>query len=126
MVILIMPPHVHMQVLSLSRIGILESIILGFTGIQGDNVIGMQGIGVKTPKAAAVAAATIGFEGDEQVPKGRMFSMGTLAVILAPGPLTESSRVMGSTISFPGAAPKAHFTIPSAFTCIPIIFPLYD
>jgi hypothetical protein len=37
----------------------------------------MQGIGVKTPSAAAVAAATVGFANDVHMPKGIMLTIGT-------------------------------------------------
>jgi hypothetical protein len=36
----------------------------------------MHGMGVSTPKAAAVAAATEGFAGDMHMPKGMMFTKG--------------------------------------------------
>jgi hypothetical protein len=36
----------------------------------------MQGIGVSTPNAAAVAAATAGLAGDIHIPNGMMFVMG--------------------------------------------------
>lgn len=47
-------------------------VTVGEPGIQGAVVTGMQGIGVKTPNAAAVAEATVGFAGDEHMPKGRI------------------------------------------------------
>jgi hypothetical protein len=36
----------------------------------------MQGMGVRTPIAAAVAAATIGFAGDMHMPNGIIFTIG--------------------------------------------------
>jgi hypothetical protein len=36
----------------------------------------MQGIGVKTPKAAVVAAATAGLAGLVHMPKGNVFTIG--------------------------------------------------
>jgi hypothetical protein len=36
----------------------------------------MHGIGVSTPMAAAVAAATAGFAGDMHMPNGMMLTMG--------------------------------------------------
>jgi hypothetical protein len=36
----------------------------------------MQGMGVSTPMAAAVAAATMGFAGDMHIAKGMMLAMG--------------------------------------------------
>ena len=50
---------------------------VGEPGIQGDAVAGTQGIGVNTPKAAAVAAATTGFAGLEQTAKDGIFAIGT-------------------------------------------------
>jgi len=44
-------------------------------GTQGA-VTGMQGMGVKTPSAAAVAAATVGLAMDIHMPKVGMFVMG--------------------------------------------------
>lgn len=44
--------------------------------VQSSAVQGMQGMGVSTPNAAAVAAATMGFAGLEHIPKGRMFKNG--------------------------------------------------
>jgi len=41
--------------------GILPISTVGDPGTHGAAVTGMQGIGVKTPNAAAVADATIGF-----------------------------------------------------------------
>ncbi len=41
--------------------GILAMVTVGDPGAHGVGVTGMQGIGVNTPNAAAVAAATIGF-----------------------------------------------------------------
>jgi hypothetical protein len=49
---------------------------VGAPGAHGAGVTGMQGIGVNTPRAAVVAAATVGFAMEEQVPKGEMFTMG--------------------------------------------------
>lgn len=50
---------------------------VGAPGTQGAGVAGTQGIGVSTPIAAAVAAATVGLDGDWHMPNGGMFIMGT-------------------------------------------------
>jgi hypothetical protein len=68
----------------------------------------MHGIGVSTPKAAAVAAATVGFAGDEHIPKGGIFIIGLLSIIFAAGLLPTSSLFLGSTIKLLGATPKLH------------------
>jgi hypothetical protein len=75
--------------------------------IQGAGVTGVHGIGVKTPKAAAVAAATAGFAGDEHIPKGRMFTNGLLSMMFASG-VPVSVRFCGSTTNALGATPKLH------------------
>ena len=71
------PAHMHMSVWVLSSVGMLPSSTVGAPGTQGATVIGMHGMGVSTPIAAAVAAATIGFAGDIHMPNGMIFTMGT-------------------------------------------------
>jgi len=70
------PPHMHISVEVLSRVGIIASITVGAPGTHGATVMGMHGIGVSTPIAAAVAAATVGFDGEMHMPKGMMFTIG--------------------------------------------------
>lgn len=73
---LMTPAHMHMLVEVLSSVGMLPNITVGAPGTQGETVAGMQGIGVRTPMAAAVAAATIGFAGDMHMPNGIIFTIG--------------------------------------------------
>jgi hypothetical protein len=72
----ITPAHMHMSIEVLSRVGMLPSITVGAPGTHGETVAGMQGIGVRTPIAAAVAAATMGFAGDMHMPNGMMLTSG--------------------------------------------------
>ena len=51
-------------------------ITVGEPGVQGDVVAGTHGCGVKTPSAAAVAAATCGFAGDWHMPNGMILVIG--------------------------------------------------
>ena len=60
---LITPPHMHASVETSSSAGMFANITVAAPGAQGAVVLGMQGIGVRTPRAAAVAAATWGFAG---------------------------------------------------------------
>jgi hypothetical protein len=60
----ITPPQLHMALELLFSAGIFLICTLGEPGVHGALVIGMQGIGVKTPNAAAVAAATMGLAMD--------------------------------------------------------------
>ena len=59
-IMLITPPHVHISVLVLFKAGLFPIITVGEPGVHGMVVAGMQGAGVGTPNAAAVAAATVG------------------------------------------------------------------
>jgi len=72
----IMPAHMHISVHVLSSVGLLAKSTVGAPGTQGAVVTGMQGIGVSTPMAAAVAAATVGFAGDMHMPNDMTFTMG--------------------------------------------------
>jgi hypothetical protein len=76
-------------------------------GIQGAEVMGMQGMGVSTPSAAAVAAATIGLETQLHMPNGNTLTMGTWSMMLAAG-APVITRLAGSTVSTLGATPKLH------------------
>lgn len=72
----ITPAHMHISIDVLSNVGMSPNITVGAPGTQGETVAGMQGIGVRTPMAAAVAAATIGFAGDMHMPNGMIFTSG--------------------------------------------------
>ena len=61
----------------------LPTITVGQGGAQGAGVAGMQGMGVWTPSAAAVAAMTVGFDGLLHMPNGMMFAMGALSMMVA-------------------------------------------
>lgn len=60
----------------LFRAGKLLIRTVGDPGNHGAGVTGMQGMGVRTPKAAVVAAATVGLAREEHMPNGGMFTMG--------------------------------------------------
>jgi len=70
------PPQLHMHLQVIFKAGMLPIITVGEPGIHGAMVIGMHGIGVRTPKAAAVAEATVGFASEVHMPNGRMFTIG--------------------------------------------------
>ena len=79
------PPQLHISLQLTSAAGMAPSIVVVAPGIHGDVVTGTQGIGVRTPSAAAVAAATVGFAIDVQAPKGGMLAIGANAEVLADG-----------------------------------------
>ena len=71
-----MPPQAQTSLDVLFRAGWLPTRTVGEPGIQGLVVLGTQGWGVKTPIAAAVAAATWGLAMELHMPKGMMLTMG--------------------------------------------------
>jgi hypothetical protein len=104
---LMQPPQQHMSLLLSVKAGMLPIKIEGLPTIQGATVLGTQGIGVKTPSAAAVADATVGFARELHIPKGRMLTKGLLSMILAAG-VSTSTPFTGNTLSVEGATPKLH------------------
>jgi hypothetical protein len=68
----------------------------------------MHGMGVSTPSAAAVAAATAGLAGQVHMPKDMMFTMGTWSMMFAAGMLLVFMRLAGNTTRLLGAMPKVH------------------
>jgi len=79
--------------------------------IQGAAVTGVHGIGVSTPSAAEVAAATVGFASEVHIPKGRMLTNGLVSMMFATGNDELSTRLMGKTFSTEGATPKLHLSM---------------
>lgn len=75
-VIWITPPQVQKHLQLLLRAGKLLIKTVGVPGIQGAGITGTQGIGVNTPKAAVVAAATVGFAKELHIPKGGILTIG--------------------------------------------------
>ncbi len=114
------PPQVHISLDLLFTAGNIPTNTVGLPGSQGAAVTGIQGIGVKTPKAATVAAATVGLAGDLHITKGRILSKGLLSIILAIG-MVAKVLLIGNTISTEGAIPKLHFNIAPPHTIKPII-----
>jgi hypothetical protein len=110
MLISITPPHMHINLEESLRVGILPSSCVGDPGTHGAMVMGMHGMGVNTPSAAAVAAITIGFAMDWHMPKGMMFNIGLLSMMLASGTLVIT-KLVGKTIRVPGATPKLHLSM---------------
>lgn len=108
-----------MSLHELLRAGIFLIKTVGEPGIQGAVVMGMQGIGVKTPSAAAVAAATVGLAKELHMPKGKIFTMGILSMMLAKGILFKT-MFLGSTINCPGAMPKEQASMAPPATANPI------
>src|SRR5438046_573561 len=113
------PPQLHISFAESFSAGMFPIKTVGAPTIQGAVVTGMHGMGVKTPNAAAVAAATMGFAIDWHMPNGRMLTIGLLSMMLAHG-VIPITRLAGNTDNTLGATPKLHWTIPAMTACIPI------
>jgi len=70
------PPQIQFNSETLSKAGKLPSRSVAAPGVHGEGVAGMQGMGVRTPSAADVAAATVGLDGDMHIPNGMIFVIG--------------------------------------------------
>ena len=81
----------------------------------------MHGIGVNTPNAAEVAAATVGFAIEVHTPNGIIFVIGIWSIIFASGTIPVKTLFAGSTTRELGATPKLHCIIAPIQTCIGIL-----
>ena len=109
--------HLHV----LFSAGFPPTNTVGDPGAQGAAIIGVQGIGVNTPAAAAVAADTLGFAMDVHIPKGIIFVVGMLSIIDAAGILLHITLAVGRTLSTDGAIPKLHISCAPEVTMIATI-----
>jgi len=126
----IMPPHMQLHMLVLFKAGMLPIITVAEPGDHGATVTGTHGIGVNTPNAAAVAAATVGLAIDMHMPKGGIFTIGLLSMIFAAGILPAIAWLAGSTLNVLGATPNVHIIMAVETTCcgikgIPIVWPSF-
>jgi hypothetical protein len=114
--IVITPPHVQLHTDPAVSAGVPPIIVLGAPGFHGPSGTGTHGIGVSTPKAADVAAATCGFVRLEHTPNGGMLVIGMMSLIVAAGLFSISTRLSGSTFNADGATPKLHVSTALAVT----------
>lgn len=109
-----------MHIETLLRAGIPPIMKVAEPGVQGAGITGTQGIGVSTPKAAAVAEATVGLAIDMHMPKGGMFIMGMLSMMVAAG-APAMVLLVGNTENAEGAIPKVQVIMAPAVTSCGII-----
>ena len=109
------PPQLHISFDELFSAGMLPISTVGAPGTQGATVTGIQGMGVSTPIAAAVAAITMGLAGLMHMANGGILSMGLLSMMLAAG-VPVMVRFKGSTTRLLGAAPKLHIIMAPVHT----------
>jgi hypothetical protein len=85
----------------------------------------MHGMGVNTPIAAEVAAATCGLAIDWHMPKGNMLVIGTISITVAINIFCAFGRKGTVTIKADGAIPKLHCSIAPIHTNFPISILIY-
>src|SRR5258708_27243668 len=104
-VMVMTPAHMHMHMEELLRAGCLPIKTVGDPGVHGAVVAGMQGMGVNTPSAAAVAEATVGFAMDMHIPNVGMLVMGIISMMGAAG-VPATACFGGRTVSGARGAPQ--------------------
>src|SRR4051812_20824642 len=107
----ICPAQLHISIELLFKAGWLASVTVGEPATHGAGVTGMHGMGVSTPMAAAVAAATIGLAGDWHIPNGMMLTIGMWSWMLAAGTLDVVCMLSGNTTRLLGAMPMLHLSM---------------
>jgi hypothetical protein len=115
------PPQLHIHLDVLFKAGVFLIRTFGDPGTQGLLVIGMQGAGVGVPSAAAVAAATAGFDWVMHMPKGMILAMGMLSFIVAAGCLEAMTIFVGKTTNELGVMPNEHCSIAPMVTSCAIL-----
>jgi hypothetical protein len=100
----ITPPQAQLQVERLVKAGKTPILALIAPGFQGPKGTGIQGMGVNTPAAAEVAAATAGLAREVHIPKGAILVTGIKSMMVAAkvapailgGPWGTTMRVLGA------------------------------
>ena len=95
-----------MHLLELFRAGFPPTRTVGDPGAHGAAQAGMQGIGVSTPSAAAVAAATVGFARDVHIPN--VIGSFGISIIVPIGKFCAITVLCDVTVSGQGIIPNAH------------------
>lgn len=114
-------PHIHMELLF--KAGVPPNKTVGDPGVQAA-VIGVHGMGVNTPSAAAVAVATAGFAILVHKTNGVISAKGVADIILLPGARNPMEKLNGSVSRALGATPKLHIFMVCATESIAISLPL--
>lgn len=119
LVMLITPPQLQIHFDVCDNAGLFAINTVGEPGAHGAEITGIHGIGVSTPIAADVAAATCGFAIELHIPNGIMFFIGTLSIIVATG-ILDNTLFSGVTIKVDGAIPnvQAHIAVPHTASAI--------
>ncbi len=118
------PAQRQLRVQVLLSAGLPPTITVGDPGVQGATVLGMQGIGVNVPNAAAVAVATCGFAIEVHIINGLIFIIGLLSIIVAAGFPPAFTNAVGKIFNVLGPVPKLHIICAPEQTCCAILSPV--
>ena len=102
------PAYAHMPLQSEARQGLPPMRTLGLVGIHAPAGCGIQGCGVRTPRAAAVAAATWGLASDVHSPKGPTFTSAEKSEMVPQGLPPAKTLALVVTLRGAGAVPMVH------------------
>src|SRR3954468_20627869 len=116
MVMVMTPPNEQTQVDPDTSAGLPPIMVRGAAGIQVPAIAGTHGIGVSTPSAAAVAAATVGLAMEEHMPNGGMLTIGAMSAIAAAGRPSMVTRLIGRMLRVVGANPNEHCSMAPVVT----------
>jgi len=117
-----LPVHIQLHFESSDSAFNPWTVTMDAPGDQGAASTGMQGIGVRAPIAAAVAAATSGLAWVWHIPKGATLSMGTKSMTVAAGCSSASEPFTGSTVKEDGAIPWLHLSFAPLTTSLAMAF----
>ena len=102
------PAYAHMPLQSEARQGLPPMRTLGLVGIHAPAGCGIQVCGVRTPRAAAVAAATWGLASDVHSPKGPTFTSAEKSEMVPQGLPPAKTLALVVTLRGAGAVPMVH------------------
>ena len=119
----IVPPQTHIRH-EVSGSALIPATVLTFgePGVQGAGVLGTQGMGVRTPAAAAVADAVAGNAGERQTPKGGMFTIGLWSRMF-PASMYPDFTCFGVAMKLDGAAPMVQRICAEVTACLAKFLP---
>ena len=119
---LMTPANAQFNLQVLFSAGMPRNNSVGDPGAHGAGSVGVQGMGVKTPSAAVVAAATAGFASEVHMMNGGTLTNGMLSMMFALG--GPSLSTWGEvTASVEGPVPNVHCIIAPIHTSCAIRFP---
>src|SRR5690606_18067592 len=101
------PPHAHVHREVRTAAGMPPTSVVVAAGDHGATIVGRHGMGVSTPSAVAVAAATCGLAREVHIANGGMLLTGAMSVMRATGRFSTMT-VLGVGMIAEGAVPNVH------------------